>query len=152
MVGQELDVVALYDSDAEGNSAMERLVKRWLTRYSNNKAAAFSLGPMVGEDTEQFAIEDLFPEKFYTRFVMAVYEKKLKAVEVGLEIPKGSGQLCKRFEAFFNHHGLEFNKGSVAKRLCRAVREMGGVSELPEGTAEKVRKLFETVRSAFPER
>ena len=44
MIGQGLDVVALYDSDKAGNTAKDKLVKNWLTRYQSAKAQALSLG------------------------------------------------------------------------------------------------------------
>jgi len=36
MTGQDLGIVALYDTDGAGNTAKDKFVKSWLTRYKGN--------------------------------------------------------------------------------------------------------------------
>jgi predicted ATPase len=61
MIGQELGVVALLDSDKAGEDAHDHLVKAWLTRYKGTKATVLGLGPAVGVPNREFALEDLIP-------------------------------------------------------------------------------------------
>jgi hypothetical protein len=112
MVGQNLDVVVLYDTDVSENTAKDKFGKNWLTRYKERKATALSLGPAVGINDREFSIEDLFPEEFYIPFVQSVYEKQLAAVGAQVtNLPNGE-QLVKRVETFFDKVGFKFNKGS----------------------------------------
>jgi predicted ATP-dependent endonuclease of OLD family len=149
MVGQNLDVVALYDTDASGNAARDKFVKNWLTRFKERKATALTLGPAVGIDNREFSIEDFFPEEFYIPLVQSVYEKQLAAVGAQLTDLPNAEQLVKRVEAFFDKAGLKFNKGSVCKVLCKRLREMKDVQDLPKFTMEAIEKLLKLVRGGL---
>ncbi len=150
MVGQELEVAVLYDSDREGDAAKDKFVKRWLARYKSTHAQALSLGTAAGTTEREFAIEDIFPEDFYTKFVMDVYGKQLAAAGAEKpQLPPGA-QLCKRWEACFEKLDLKFNKGSVAKRICAAIRKMKGASELPPDAQKRSRALIKAIADAMP--
>lgn len=150
MIGQGLDVIALYDTDAAGNTAKDKLVKSWLTRYQGTKATALSLGPTVGVTGGEFGIEDLFPEDFYLGHVAACYKSHLDATQIReVALPPG-GMICKRVENFFKEKNLpHFNKGSVAKRIRTVIKEMKAVDALPQGTADKAAALFKAVNDFF---
>lgn len=150
MIGQGLDVAALYDTDTAGNTAKDKLVKSWLTRYQGTKATAFSLGPTVGVNSGDFGIEDLFPEEFYLDHVTACYKSHLDAAQIKkIKLPQG-GMICKRVENFFKEKEIpNFNKGSVAKRIRTAIKEMTSTDDLPEGTADKAAALFQAVNDFF---
>ncbi|MCA9227302.1 MAG: AAA family ATPase [Planctomycetales bacterium] len=149
MIGQNLDVVALYDTDTEGNAARDKLVNNWLTKYKGRRATALSLGPAVGVNGCDFAIEDLFPEEFYLQYVQQVYEKSLAAAGVTrIELPKG-GQIVQRLDSFFKERELRFNKGSVAKPIRTAIREMKSHSDLPGETIERAKSLIAAVCKGF---
>ena len=148
-MGQNLEVVAVYDTDRTGNSAKDKFVKSWLARYKDRKASAFSLGPAAGVTEMEFAIEDFFPEEFYLSCVEAVYAKQLAAAGADLKsLPKGD-QLAKRIEALFENISLKFNKGSVCKVLCGKIRAMKSDAELPESTLKAAKSLFEAVEKEF---
>ena len=68
MTGQKLDVVVLFDSDKAGEDAKDKLVKKWITRYSESQAEVILLGDAVEIDGD-FALEDLFPEQFIVDIV-----------------------------------------------------------------------------------
>ncbi len=150
MIGQNLDVVALYDTDTAGNTAKDKLVKSWLTRYKDAHALALSLGPTVGVDNQNFSIEDLFPEDFYLKYVQDCYKSQLAAAQIKkIKLPRGK-MLCKRVEQFFEEKGLQnFNKGSVAKYIRTAIKELTLSDNLPEGTKDKVTALFKTINDFF---
>jgi len=82
MIGQELGVVALYDTDGAGNTAKEKLVKSWLARYRDAKALHLSLGETVGVSGGDFGIEDIFPEEFYLDYVKDCYKTQLTAAQI----------------------------------------------------------------------
>ena len=64
MIGQNLGVVALFDSDDAGRSAKDKLVKEWLERYKKHQTEVILLGDAVNACGD-FAIEDLFPDGFH---------------------------------------------------------------------------------------
>ncbi len=152
MIGQGLNVVALFDSDEEGKKGSDALVKKWLTRYSNHHAQVLSLGNIVGTESGEFAIEDLFPEEFYLEMVEQVYGKQLKLANITtskLRL-KGNDQLVKRVERALANAGFEgFNKGSVAKALRLAISKMKDLQELPEETRTRAQTLIETINNAM---
>ena len=150
MIGQGLAVAALYDTDVAGNTAKDKLVKSWLTRYRGTKATAFSLGPTVGVEDSDFGIEDLFPEDFYLRHVAACYRPHLEAAQIKEINLSPGGMMCKRVENFFKEKNLpHFNKGSVAKRIRTVIKEMKAVDALPQGAADKAAALFKAVNDFF---
>ncbi len=149
MVGQELDVVALYDTDQAGDAAKDKFVKNWLARYKVNKASALSLGPAVGVSGKEFEIEDLFPEGTYLKYVEEQYGPQLLAARAKPISLSGGGAILKRLERFFESHGISFNKGSIAKRICADIRKMKDTSELPGDCAKYASALFGNVSRAF---
>jgi predicted ATP-dependent endonuclease of OLD family len=152
MIGQELEVVALFDSDQAGRDAEEKLRKNWLTRYKGAKASTLLLGTAAGEaETCEFALEDLFPDEYYLKKVGDVYKKELAAAGGKKLALKGSDLLCNRVTRALGDAGVEkFNKGSVAKRIKSDLIAMKSADELPAGTKDKAERLFKAVNSAFP--
>lgn len=153
MIGQELDVIALYDTDTPGNTAKDKLVKKWLTRYQCAHATALSLGPAVGVEGREFGIEDLFPEDFYLKHVQECYKSQLSGAQIAkIELPRGE-MLCKRVEQFFKEKRLpKFNKGSVAKRICADLRKMKSVDDLGPEIIQKAETLIKAINDALPKK
>lgn len=149
MAGQNLEVLAIYDTDSDGKIAQDKLVKNWLTRFHDKTANALSLGTMVGLPNRDFSIEDLFSDVFYLSFVEAVHGKQLAAAGVDLKkLPPGE-QLVKRVETLFDSASLKFNKKLVCKALCGKVRSMKNVSELPAQTMKQADALFSAINKEF---
>ena len=146
MIGQNLDVVALFDSDQAGRDAKDKLVKKWLTGYKKEShTSTILLGDAVGANGD-FALEDLFTEEFYLESVKKTYPK---AKEIKLQ---GEGLLWNRVEEALKKVNIrKLNKGSVAKRLRKRLSQMKDASELPKETQERVVKLFQEIRKAFGE-
>jgi predicted ATP-dependent endonuclease of OLD family len=150
MIGQDLDVVVLLDSDSAGDNAREKLVKRWLTRYKSKRSAVLSLGEVIGR-TGECSIEDLFPDDFYLERVHRAYAKQLASAGQPKVALQGTGQLCKRVERAFEALGLTFNKGSVAKVLKGDLSGMKDASVLPQETRNLAKKVFTAIASHFEE-
>lgn len=148
MVGQELQVTALYDSDGEGRGACDKFVKNWLARYKETRATALLLGESAGL-TGDAAIEDLFTDAFYVDEVLSLYKHQLPESAAGkLTLPAG-GPLAKRIEAALAQHGIAFNKGSVAKTLCQKIRAMKSIDELPAVTRTRAEALLKAICHSF---
>jgi predicted ATPase len=142
MVGQNLQVLAIYDTNHAGRIAQEKFQKGWLPRYQDKKGAALSLGTAVGSTMKEFTIEDLFADVFYLSCVEQVYGKQLAAAGLDLKsLPKGE-RLMKRVEMLFETASLKFDKRPVCKAICGKVRAMRSVSELPGPTFKASEMLF----------
>jgi energy-coupling factor transporter ATP-binding protein EcfA2 len=65
MIGQELQVVALFDADEAGRREEEKLRTKWLTRYKSARSATLVLDEVLGMMGQAVTIEDLFPHDYY---------------------------------------------------------------------------------------
>ena len=150
MIGQNLDVVTLLDSDQEGQKAQNKLVKAWFDRYKTAQTEVILLGDAVDAEGD-FALEDLFPDRFITDIVEDAYNKQIAAAEIDEIMLRGEDMLWKRIERFMKENGIEINKGPIATRLRKKLSNMKDFTELPKETQEKAIKLFQAIRNAFDE-
>ena len=151
MIGQQLNVVALFDSDSAGTQAEEKLLKTWITRYKEARAATLLVGHAVGTSGGTVTIEDIFPESYYLKKVRESHENKLKnkglsddAIEIS-----GSGPVLARLKQCFDKIGVDFNKGSVAKRIRHDLIRCSSIADLPDGLAERAESLLKALCQAF---
>jgi hypothetical protein len=147
MVGQGLQVVALFDSDAEGETNKSKLRKNWLTRYKPIKSASLLIGSAVGLCAGSWTIEDIFPEGFYLERARIAHQKKLAGLgkgEADLTL-QGSGPILPRLVQASRDLGIDFNKGSVAKVIRAEIVKMKNASELPKETQDRAGQLFRTL-------
>ena len=150
MIGQRLNVVALFDSDEEGKRAKDKLVKKWLTQYTESHTEVILLGDTVDADGD-FELEDLFPENFMKEIVKETYSRELANADVDEITLQGEGMVWDRIESFLKEKGIKANKGSIAKRLRKKLNNMNDGSGGLDQTKEKAIKLFQTIRNAFDE-
>ncbi len=151
MIGQELQVVALFDSDEAGRREEERLRTKWLTRYKASRSATVLLAPAIGEEGSDLTIEDFFPDDYYLSKLRESHASKLTAIgksDKDLSL-QGSGLILPRVQAACDALGIKFNKGSVAKLIRKDLVKMRIAADLPKGTADKARKLMATLRAKF---
>jgi AAA15 family ATPase/GTPase len=151
MIGQELQVLALFDSDGAGRREEEKLRKKWITRYKDAHSFTLLLGEVL-EIEGDFMIEDLFPANYYLQKVRESHENKLKAAgknKKDLSI-SGDGPILPRVEQACNKLDILFNKGSVAKLIRKELVQMDNAEDLPDDTVEKADKLFDAIREIFP--
>lgn len=149
MVGQELKVVALFDSDGEGREQERRLRTKWIIRYKNSKSSSVLLGEAVGATTGDFEIEDVFPESYYKRMAEESHKTKLARVKE-TDIPLvGTGMIADRISRGCQKIGIAFNKGSVAKIIRRDLSKMQDLSALDPQTVQKMEKLFQKLAPLF---
>ena len=151
MIGQNLDVVVLFDSDDEGREARDKLVKKWLTQYKETRTEVVMLGGAVGVDCD-FELEDLFSDDFMKDVVEETYSKELADAGVDDILLQDEGMIWDRIESFMKEHKInKINKGSIAKRVRDRLSKMENASELPPETKENAIKLFQTIHKAFGE-
>ncbi len=151
MIGQELNIVALFDSDSAGKVAEEKLRKKWITRYKDARAATLLIGDAFGMPGEEATIEDLFPEAYYMQKVRESHALKLKSKGLATDAITlgGSGPVLPRLRRCFDKLNVDFNKGSVGKLIRRDLIRCKSVDTLPAGVAEKGETLMTALRDAF---
>ena len=151
MIGQELNIVALFDSDSAGKVAEEKLRKKWLTRYKDARAMTLLVGDALRMPGKEATIEDVFPVAYYIEKVRTAHELKFKSK--GLKPSKitlrGSGPVLPRLRQRFDKLKVDFNKESVGKLIRKDLIQCQSVAELPEGVAEKAESLLAGLSNAF---
>ena len=151
MIGQELSIVALFDSDSAGKVAEDKLRTKWITRYKDARARTLLVGDALGMLGKEATIEDLFPEVYYIEKVRESHELKLKSRGFATDAItlSGSGPVLPRLHQCFDKLKVDFNKGSVAKLIRRDLIRCKSVDTLPTGAGEKGETLLTTLRNAF---
>ena len=151
MIGQELQVVALFDSDSAGKSAEEKLREKWITRYKGARAGTLLLGDALGMSGKEATIEDLFEDAYYIEKVCESHKLKLKSRGLATDAIalSGSGPILPRLHQCFDEIKVDFNKGSVGKLIRRDLIRCQSVDKLPPGVAKKGEALLTAVRAAF---
>ena len=151
MIGQGLNVVALFDSDFAGKEARDKLRKRWITRYKDARAETLLVGDLLGMPGKEATIEDLFPEDYYLEQVRASHKTKLKSkgLTTGAITIGGSGPILPRLRQCFEELKVDFNKGSAAKLIRRDLIRCESIGKLPTGVEEKGKILLARLCKAF---
>ena len=151
MIGQDLSVVALFDSDSAGKVAESKLREKWITRYKNARAMTILLGDALGMSDQEATIEDLFPESYYIEKVRESHEQKLRSKGLtpeGITV-SGSGPILPRLQQCFDKLDVDFNKGSASKLIRRDLIRCKGVDALPDQVGEKATAVLTALRHAF---
>ncbi|MFW5329771.1 AAA family ATPase [Hydrogenophaga sp. ZJX-1] len=140
LMGQELKVAALLDSDEEGLKAQKQLVHNWLLADGD----VLMLGTVVGA-AGTYAIEDLFDSTYYLEHSKAAYAKELGGKAIKLPA-KPEGSIVDRLALHFESQGLTFNKGRVAKRIMKDLATKQA-KDLPAATLDGFRKAIAAVNA-----
>ena len=148
MIGQDLDVVVLFDSDKAGRNAQKQLRDKWITQ-DNPESNVILLGEVV-DVCGEFALEDLFPDEFYTDVVKELYGEELVAKGIDdIELPDGD-TVWKRTQNFMKKNKIKnVNKGDIARYLARKINGMQKSDELPKETRNYAITLFQHIRDAL---
>src|SRR3984893_9274039 len=151
MVGQGLEVVALFDSDDEGRAQEAALRTKWLPHFKDTHSFPLLLAAAL-EQTGDVSIEDLLSERHYLRKVHEVHATALTRAGVKSVAPEGTGTLVARVARGFANAGVEFNREAVAKLIRKEMQElrrMPYLSDIGRETAEKAERLFAFINSRF---
>lgn len=149
--GQQLNVVVLLDSDAEGKIAADGLIKDWLAKDKQ----VLLLGK-IARLTGQATLEDLFTDDLYLEYVNQAYGNHLGQSAITQEEIGSEGNLVDRIERVMVKRGFPlntekkaFNKGRVAKAML-ADLPTRDLSKLPKEVSERFERLFTAVNKAMP--
>src|SRR5262249_45471026 len=151
MVGQGLDVVALFDSDDEGRAPEAVLRTERVPHYKDAHSSTVLLGAAL-EQTGDVGIADLLSEKHYLRKAHEVHATALTRAGVKSVAPEGTGTLVARVARGFAKAGVEFDREAVAKLIRKELQElrrMPYLSDIGRETAEKAERLFAFINSRF---
>jgi hypothetical protein len=151
MVGQGLEIVALFDSDDEGRAQEAALRTKWLPHYKDTHSSTVLLGAAL-EQAGDVGIEDLLSERHYLRKVHEVHATALARAGVKSVAPEGTGTLVARVARGFANVGVEFNREAVAKLIrkeLQELRKMPFLSDIGRETADKAERLFAFINSRF---
>ena len=151
MVGQGLDVVALFDSDDEGRAQEAVLRTEWLPDYKDAHSSTILLGDAL-EQTGDVGIADLLSERHYLRKAHEVHATALARAGIKAVAPEGTGTLVARVARGFAKAGVEFDREAVAKLIRKELQElrrMPYLSDIGRETAEKAERLFAFINSRF---
>jgi len=151
MVGQGLEVVALFDSDDEGRAQEARLRTKWLPHFKDTRSSTVLLGTAL-DQAGDVGIEDLLSEKNYLRKAHEVHATALTRAGVESVTPEGSGTLVTRVARGYTKAGVKFSREAVAKVIRKELQElrrMPYLSDLGRETAEKAERLFASINSRY---
>ena len=143
MIGQELEVYALFDSDKEGKIQEEKLRTKWLTHYKKSKSKSILLSDAINNNNQnEFAIEDIFSKDFYLKHVYETY--KIQNLTLS-----GHGLLCNQVTEALSALNIKYNKGSVAKRIKNTLIKMNTLDDLSKETIDYAKALFKNINQFF---
>ena len=150
MIGQELIVVSLFDSDTAGKSAEKKLREEWITSYKDAHARTVLIKDVI-QGKPAATIEDLFPEEYYLKKVRESHGRKLisKGLSVDSVNLEESGPVLPRLNQCFQQIGVKFNKGSAAKLIRHDLIRCSKVEDLPDGLIESAEGLMSALGDAF---
>ena len=151
LVGQGLEVVALFDSDHVGRAAQAMLRTKWLSHYKNAGASTVLLGAALGE-TGDVGIEDLISERDYLRKVHEIHATALARAGVKSIAPQGTGTLVARVAREFAKAGVKFDQQAVFRLIRKELQElrrMPFLSDIGRETADKAERLFAFINGRF---
>jgi hypothetical protein len=151
MVGQGLEVVALFDSDDEGREQEAALRTKWLPHYRNTHSSTVLLGDALGQAGD-VGLEDLLSERNYLRKAHEVHATALGRAGAKSVAPVGSGTLVARVARGFANAGVTFNQEAVSRMIrkeLQELRKMPYLSDIGRETAEKAERLFAYLNSRF---
>lgn len=141
MTGQKLKVGVLYDSDREGRSSAEELIKAKLLP-DRHVVCVSDVGPLL-------ELEDLLPEQLYLDAVQDTYKKELGSTRLALGPPGPSQSIVDRVRAALLARSIQFHKSRPARFLLDAIPR-SDPAQFPTEVVERIQALFDLVNQRVP--
>lgn len=150
-IGQGWDAGVLLDTDAAGHAAKDKIDELYVSKLAEEKAKrfrTFMLGKAAGSKKTDFAIEDIFPDRFYLECVNAAFGLAIKLEDLPMD---GSDMVTKRVEQVLKtRYGMTgLDKRRVLAEMLNRFDNWKTASDLPSGTAAGAEKLFKAINGAF---
>jgi hypothetical protein len=142
LIGQELNVAVLLDSDPAGQQAYEQLVHQWILKDNY----VVRIGDVAG--SAPCALEDLFGESYYLGKVNEANSRELGSAPLTLNRhTAGKKSIVERVEDAFSDRDLgTYNKGRVAKRIISDLSKKT-LADIDSGTAAKFRAVIDKINN-----
>lgn len=150
-IGQGWDAGVLLDSDEEGNKAKDKINELYVSKMAEDGGQKFKivmLGKVVGTQQTDFAIEDLFPPKFFIDCVNDTYGLAIKVEDLPVD---GSDMITKRVEHVLKtkYAHSQLDKKRIMGELWKQFDTWESVDDLPQHTAGRAEKVFKAINSSF---
>lgn len=150
-IGQGWDAGVLLDTDYEGHQAKKKIDELYVSKLAEVQQKRFRtimLGAATGSKNTDFAIEDLFGDKFYLECVNAAFGLAIKMEDLPED---GSDMITKRVEKVLvdKYHHSELDKRRVMGEMWKRFDQWKTVADLPTGTVGRAEKLFKTINTLF---
>lgn len=150
-IGQGWDAGVLLDSDEAGNKAKTKIDELYVSKLAAEKKRRFRtimLGKAAGTRKTDFAIEDLFSDKFYVDCVNTTYGLAIKMEDLPED---GSDMVTKRVEhvlkARYGHK--ELDKRRVMGEMWKQFDTWVTANDLPKDAVTRAEKVFKAINAAF---
>lgn len=152
-IGQGWDAGVLLDSDEAGNKAKTKIDELYVSKLADEQKSrfrTFMLGKAAGTKKTDFAIEDLFPDKFYVDCVNATYALAIKMEDLPED---GSDMVTKRVEHVLKtrYGHKELDKRRVMGEMWKHFDTWSSAADLPKDAVIRAEKLFKAINAAFAE-
>lgn len=150
-VGHKWDSGVLLDSDEEGQLARKKINDLCLKDLADEDKKRFRV-LMINDAADikktDAAIEDLFPDDFYIDCVNKAYGVNISEADLPQD---GSDMITKRIEKVLKerHARSELDKKLVLGEMLKRFDTWGKDTNLPNGTADRVEKLFRKINQSF---
>lgn len=150
-IGQGWDAGVLLDSDEAGNKAKAKIDELYVSKMaadSGQKFRTIMLGKAVGTKQTDFAIEDLFPPKFFIDCVNETYGIAIKPEDLPED---GSDMISKKVEHVLKlrHGHTQLDKKRVMVEMWKQFDAWKSVDDLPAHTSGRAEKVFKAINDAF---
>jgi len=144
MTGQKLKIGVLLDSDPQGRSTREQLIKSKLVK----EKYTVLLEEVLGNGCE-CEMEDLLTEEFYVRAVNEAYSKELAGNPLKIPLREGMLRVTQRVEKAMEERGIQFNKTRPARHLLDFFGK-ALAKDLPPKLIDNFARLFNLINERVP--
>jgi len=150
-IGQKWDAAVLLDSDEEGDKAKKKIDELYVSKMAEDGGQRFRtimLGKAAGTQQTDFAIEDIFPPKFFIDCVNDTYGLAIKVEDLPED---GSDMISKRVEHLLKtkYGHKELDKKRIMGEMWKQFDKWKTVDDLPQYVAGRAEKLFKAINTAF---
>ena len=150
-IGQGWDAGVLLDTDEEGHKAKKKIDDLYVSKLADAQKKRFRtlmLGAATGSKNTDFAIEDIFGDKFYVDCVNATFGLAIKMEDLPED---GSDMITKRVEQVLtSRYGhTELDKRRVMGEMWKRFDTWTKAADLPTGTVPRAEKLFKSINAHF---
>lgn len=152
LIGQGLEVVAMFESDSKGRAEEEKVRTKWIPQFKDTRSSTVLLGDALGLPGD-ISIEDMFTDKHYLSKATEVHAIAMqRAGAKTITLPTAQGTLLERVANGFANAEVKFDKDAVSRLIRRQLREQRRIfflSDISGETTNKAERLFAYLNAKF---